>query len=127
MKSQELPKQKLEKLNILANQIIDGQIPASDVSYGGAGVIITSKENSPYPLDHWKRYPDDLVIRTDNHKEFSWLVFQLQEIDGTPAFAGKLIGESLTLRSNIKAQMLYVINVVTYKIYNNLSDSWNFN
>lgn len=123
MKKETLLKKDLKNLSKLRKQILGGPIPKSKQMWGGCGVIITSEKDSPYPLDHWKRYPCDLVIRTSNYKQFSWLVFMVQEMlghdKGNGALTGRLIDEALKTKNNLRDQMLYVIDVITHLVYKN--------
>lgn len=109
----------LKELFELREQLKSGKIGKSEKSWGGANLIITTLTNSPYELAHSKKYPQDLIIRTEYHKEYSWLIFELKSIFSTRVDSlnkyefysdiGNLIIDSTKIDKNIIDKLIFVV------------------
>lgn len=69
-----------EKIKKLREVIFQNTIPKSTKLFAGANLIITTEKNSPYDINHHKKYPQDIVIRSSHCYEISWIIFQLKEV-----------------------------------------------
>lgn len=71
-----------KKLQNLENKISSGKFQQSKTLFGGANLIIKDIELKTKYKNHHQQYPQDVLVFTKHHKEFSWLVFQLKAIFG---------------------------------------------
>ena len=69
-----------KKLQALENKISSGKIQQSKTLFGGANLIIQDIELKTKYKNHHQRYPQDVLVFTKHHREYSWLVFQLKAI-----------------------------------------------
>ena len=58
----------------------DNNVPKSKELFAGANLIITTENNSPYEINHHKKYPQGIVIRSSHCYEISWIIFQLKDV-----------------------------------------------
>ena len=72
----------IKKLQILENKISSGKIQQSKTLFGGANLIIQDIELKTKYKNHHQSYPQDVLVFTKHHREYSWLVFQLKAIFG---------------------------------------------
>jgi hypothetical protein len=68
------------RIKQLALDLSSGNFLKSEELFGGANLIIQTKESKSEYLNHHLRYPQDVLVFTDYAFELSWLVFKLQEI-----------------------------------------------
>ena len=92
--------------------ISSGQFPKKHPHFGGAGLIITDRTS-------YKGHDSDLRILTPHASAFSWLVFELKEINAANIDyqnkydfyqpIGRLIQETFMEDGDIIDSMLYVV------------------
>jgi hypothetical protein len=71
---------KKNRIQELAADIASGNYSKSIDLFGGANLIIQTNQARDDYKNHHERYPQDVLVFSDNAYEYSWLVFELQEI-----------------------------------------------
>ena len=96
---------KKETIESLREKIISGKFPTDGEEYGGGGIIVTNDPN-------WTGHPGDCVILTEYSKEISWLLFELQEMDGNllPLHYCELIQLYIKRTKSIKNILLGILH-----------------
>lgn len=101
------------KLEILKDNITNGDFPKKFEHFGGANLIITDDKNRNH-------YPQDIVVFSEDAGSLSWLVFELKdifnsEIDSINKYGfytniGNLMNSCINGGLNLKETMIYVVN-----------------
>ena len=109
-----------KKLQALENKISSGKIQQSKTLFGGANLIIQDIELKTKYKNHHQSYPQDVLVFTKHHREYSWLVFQLKaifgdEIDSMNKYVfypmiGEIINKGEKKKWSIEVTMLNVVN-----------------
>jgi hypothetical protein len=71
---------KKNRIQELAADIASGNYSKSIDLFGGANLIILTNQARDDYKNHHVRYPQDVLVFSDDAYEYSWLVYQLQEI-----------------------------------------------
>ena len=108
-----------KKLQAIENKISSGKIQQSKTLFGGANLNIQDIELKTKYKNHHQSYPQDVLVFTKHHREYSWLVFQLKaifedEIDAMNKYVfypmiGEIINKGEKKKCSIEVIMFNVI------------------